>query len=89
MEEHCGAAQRHNESKQLELMGYSSVRAAVVFRDRSKASSLLLLPVQHKPAQAMIYGLSVPWSVLLRPSEAKPHMSCQIPWKPNTINRGL
>lgn len=34
----CGAAQRHNEGKQLELIGYNSVRAAVVFGHRSKAS---------------------------------------------------
>lgn len=39
----CGTAQRHNEGKQLELIDYSSVRAAVVFRHRSKASSILRL----------------------------------------------
>lgn len=36
----CGAAQRHNEGKQLELIGCNSVRV-VVFRHRSKASSIL------------------------------------------------
>lgn len=41
----CGAAQRHNEAEQLELMGYNSVRAAVVFGHGSKAGSILPLPV--------------------------------------------
>lgn len=39
----CGAAQRHNEGKQLELIDYSSMRAAVVFRHRSKINSFLHL----------------------------------------------
>lgn len=41
----CGAAQRHNEGKQLELIGYDSVKAAVEFRRGSKASSMLHLTV--------------------------------------------
>lgn len=44
----CGAAQRHNEGKQLELIGYNSVRATVLFRRGSKASSIL-----HLSAYAM------------------------------------
>lgn len=39
----CGVAQRHNEGKQLELIGCNSVRAVVVFRHWSKASSILHL----------------------------------------------
>ena len=49
----CGAAQRHNEGKQLELIGYNSVRAAVVFRQRSKASSILHLSAYALKSQTL------------------------------------
>lgn len=50
----CGTAQRHNEGKQLELIGYNSVRAAVVFGHRSKAR-ILQLPVYALKSQTLRY----------------------------------
>ena len=49
----CGAAQRHNEGKQLELIGCNSVRSAVLFGHRSKASSILHLPVYALKSQTL------------------------------------
>lgn len=49
----CGAAQRHNEGKQLELIGYNSMRAAVVFRHRSKASTILQLSAYAVKSQTL------------------------------------
>lgn len=49
----CGAAQRHNEGKQLELIGYNSVGAAVVSRHISKASSNLHLSAYALKCQTL------------------------------------
>lgn len=57
----CGTALRHNEGKQLELIGYNSVRAAVVFGHRSKASSILHFSVyaleKSKPQLTEIFNV--------------------------------
>lgn len=37
----CGATQRHNEGKQLEFIGYKSMKAAVVFGHKSRIRSIL------------------------------------------------
>lgn len=51
----CGAPQRHNEGKQLELIGYTSERAAVVFRRWSKASSILHLSAYPQKSQTTVW----------------------------------
>lgn len=40
----CGAAQRHNEGKQLEFIGYKSMKAAVVFGHKSRIRIILKMP---------------------------------------------
>lgn len=40
----CGAAQRHNEGKQLEFIDYKSLKAAVVLGHKSRTRSILRMP---------------------------------------------
>lgn len=47
----CSTTQRHDEEKQLEFIGYICMTPYVVFGHRSKASSILQLPVHAGKSQ--------------------------------------